>query len=85
MKKNKLLAGLVLGLALFMGGCTVEVTTYAKSPSMFVMVENNKAHFFDVVYHKDTKVMYSVSDGEHNRGVLTVLVGADGKPLLWEE
>ena len=83
--KRKVLAGLVMGLALLMCGCTVRVTTYAESPSMFITVEDNENGFFNVVYHKDTKVMYSVSDGLYNRGILTVLVDADGKPLLWEE
>lgn len=35
----------------------------------------------DIVYHKDTKVMYTVS----RHGVLTVLVDADGQPLIYNK
>ena len=38
-----------------------------------------------IVYHKETKVMYAVSCGSYNYGNLTVLVDADGKPMLWED
>ena len=89
MNKKKLLAGLVMGLALLMSGCVIKVTdntgTATKdNSSMFVVVESNPA-FFDVMYHRDTKVMYAVSDGHYNRGSVAMLVDADGKPLLWEE
>lgn len=36
-----------------------------------------------VVYHRETKVMYAVSVGSHNRGRFTVLVNPDGTPLLY--
>ena len=90
MNKRKTLAGLVMGLALLMSGCVIKVTdntgTATKdSSSMFVTVENINKYYCYVVYHKDTKVMYAVSDGHYNRGNLTLLVDADGKPLLWEE
>lgn len=37
-----------------------------------------------VVYHKKTKVMYAVSDGSYNYGTFTLLVNADGTPMIWE-
>lgn len=37
-----------------------------------------------VVYHRETKVMYAVSVGSHNRGRFTVLVNPDGTPLLYK-
>ena len=40
---------------------------------------------YQIIYDKYTKVMYSVSDGGYNEGVLTLLVDADGKPLLYTE
>ena len=49
--------------------------------SMFVEVERDV--YWYIVYHRDTKVMYTVSDGAHNRGTFTLLVDADGNPLLW--
>ena len=50
--------------------------------SMFVKVEST--HPWDVVYHKDTKVMYAVSRGSYNQGTFTLLVNEDGTPMLWE-
>jgi hypothetical protein len=51
---------------------------------MFVRVErfqapNGGATF--IVYHRETKVMYVVSYD----GITTVMVDAEGKPLLYEE
>lgn len=39
---------------------------------------------YDVVYHKDTKVMYAVSHSCYNIGTFTVLVNPDGTPMLYE-
>lgn len=48
--------------------------------SMFVEVE--KTMNWKVVYHKETKVMYAVSDGGY--GTFTLLVNADGTPMLYK-
>lgn len=32
----------------------------------------------------NTKVMYAISDGAHNYGNFTLLVNADGTPMLYE-
>ena len=37
-----------------------------------------------VVVDVETGVMYTVSNGGRNRGTFTMLVDADGKPLLWK-
>lgn len=50
-------------------------------PSMFVLVE--QVNVWSVVYHRETKVMYVVSGGMYNAGCFTVLVDADGNPMLW--
>lgn len=50
--------------------------------SMFVCVE--RGYYYNIVYHKDTKVMYVISDGQYNRGTVTLLVNADGTPMIWE-
>lgn len=42
-------------------------------------------YYYKVVYHKQTKVMYVVSDGRYNEGNFTLLVNADGKPLVYTE
>jgi hypothetical protein len=50
--------------------------------SMFVMVENGMN--YKIVYHRDTKVMYAISDGCYNAGDFTVMVDKYGKPLLYQ-
>lgn len=56
--------------------------TIDATDSMFVVVENTPTWI--VVYHKETKVMYAVSDNSYNYGNFTLLVDADGKPLLYD-
>lgn len=48
----------------------------------FGIVEKSSA--WCVVYDRRTKVMYVYPHGYNNTGTFTVLVDADGKPLLWE-
>lgn len=50
--------------------------------SMFVVVETTST--WQIVYHKETKVMYAVSAGAYNYGNFTLLVDENGDPLLWE-
>ena len=37
-----------------------------------------------IVYHKQTKVMYVVSDGMYNRCSFTVMVNPDGTPMIYK-
>lgn len=60
----------------------VETAKKEDDTSMFVKVETTT--FWDVVYHKDTKVMYVCSTGSYNLGTFTLLVDADGKPMIYE-
>lgn len=60
----------------------VETAKGKDSTSMFVIVETTAA--WDVVYHKDIKVMYAVSTGSNNVGTFTLLVDADGKPMIYD-
>ena len=71
-------------IALFLAGCGQSVQTdYSKdNKSMFTIVEDTE--YWYVVYDNETKVMYAVSDGAYNRGTFTMLVDADGKPMIWE-
>jgi hypothetical protein len=48
---------------------------------MFVEIECTAT--WAIVYHKETKVMYAVSDGRYNRGTFTLLVNADGSPMVY--
>ena len=51
--------------------------------SMFVLIENGDG--YKIVYHRETKVMYAISDGIYNLGTFTVLLDADGTPMLYPE
>ena len=61
---------------------TVEKQPHLNEASMFVLIE--EASMWKVVYHKETKVMYTVSYGAYNQGTFTLLVDKDGKPLLYK-
>ncbi len=49
--------------------------------SMFVVLEVGGT--YKIVYHQETKVMYAISNGGY--GTFTVMLDADGKPLLYKE
>ncbi len=70
---------------LLMVGCTkVEKAQEIEKRvdvSRFIQVEN--AGTWQVVADRETGVMYAVSAGMYNCGTFTLLVDADGKPLLW--
>lgn len=40
---------------------------------------------WEIVVDRETGVMYAVSRGMYNLGTFTVLVDADGKPLIWDK
>lgn len=89
MKKRILSVILVVVLILSVTGCnysTVENEGEVKeesAPSMFVCVE--QAVTWKIVYHRDTKVMYAISCYGSGSGEFTLLVNADGTPMLWEK
>lgn len=61
---------------------TVEDIKPKESSSMFVLVETDHLwNIYNIVYHKETKVMYAISYDT----VFTVMVDAEGKPLLYSE
>ena len=55
---------------------------FSNEYSVFVLVE--KGNCYNVVYHKDTLVMYVISFGAYNSGNFSVLLDAEGKPLLYK-
>ena len=86
MSKRALRAAAALcltALIFLLAGCErTTVEEDVRTTSVFVTVENNT--LFDVVYDKETMVMYSVSNYGAGSGVMTLLVNADGTPKLWE-
>ena len=70
-------------ILLMLAGCTkTEKVKEQSLVSRFLTVEATGS--WRVVVDRETRVLYAVSFGTYNRGVFTVLVDADGKPLLWE-
>lgn len=77
---------LIVGILMFSITACANVETESKhntNTSMFILVEVTGG--WEVVYHRDTKVMYVVSNGRYNQGTFTLLVNADGTPMLWED
>ena len=91
MKKRKMIKSLIAITlsAMMMTGCgsaTVQTQQQINSGanvSMFVCVE--EAALWKIVYHRETKVMYAVSYYLENCGNFTVLVNADGTPMVWDD
>lgn len=69
-------------IALLLAGCSSVEVEENPDVSMFVRVEKGDSWW--VVYHRETKVMYTISGGLKNCGNFTLLVNADGTPMLWE-
>ena len=72
--KSKLIA--IIGLSFI--GCDNTNNSVKASDDMFVTVSEGR--LYDVLYDKDTKVMYVNS----YRGVFAMLVNADGTPKLYK-
>ena len=74
----------LIALLLLVGCARVERAEPTKTgeTSRFVTVETTI--IWKVVVDKDTHVMYAVSLGGYNSGTFTLLVDADGKPLIYE-
>lgn len=50
--------------------------------SMFIVVENGT--LWDIVYDKETKVMYAIANYGSGSGQFTLLVDENGDPKLWD-
>lgn len=79
---------LILITAILFLSCDSDVKTVKRQyssttteSSRFIIVED--AITWIVAYDKETLVMYAISDLGEGKGVFTVLVNADGSPLLW--
>lgn len=78
--------GLLLALMAALISCapptSVESEVAEDGKSVFVKVEDSLN--YGIVYDRETKVMYAVSEGMYNAGEFTMLVNADGSPKLYE-
>ena len=83
MKKiKKMFILIILCMTLMCGCASTKVETDINNTSMFVIIEETKS--WRIVYHRETKVMYSVSYASYNSGNFTLLVNADGTPMLYK-
>lgn len=83
MKVKAVILAIAMCMCVALTGCQdVEANYDEERPSMFVVIEITAS--WRIVYQKDTKVMYAVSDGSYNYGNFTLLVNPDGTPMLWE-
>ena len=86
MKKTFVVFMMIVAMAFGLIGCHDDnqpKELASRDDSSFLIVEHGVNYC--VVYHKETKVMYTVSDSEYNRGNFTVMVNADGTPMLYKE
>ncbi len=65
--------------------CATKRTSEAVKGETSRMVYVEETGAYCIVYDKHTKVMYAVSNGGYNNGNFTLLVDANGNPLLYEE
>lgn len=59
----------------------ISTTEVQSSNDRFVKISNG--YYFIIVYDTQTKVEYAISNGNYNCGTVTLLVDAEGKPLLY--
>ena len=81
---NRIKAIALIVAFLLLSGCAANVERAEPDPqnvSMFVIVETTSRWY--VVADRKTGVMYAVSQGSYNHGNFTLLVDAEGKPLIW--
>lgn len=90
MKKKFIIFVVLIALMFSLVGCsgTKQLTEedFAEASkseySMFIKLEST--NYYDIVYHKTTMVMYAISRGGYSQGTFTVLLNADGTPMLYE-
>lgn len=77
---RKTIVALLLGI-ICLTGCAVKTESDSER---FVGIDSGGYYNFYVFYDRTTGVEYAVSCGAYNSGVVTLLVDADGKPLIYE-
>ena len=86
---KKIFLALVMAVVMSFGlvGCCDDsqpkMLDFRDESSPFIIVYSGD--YYEIVYHKDTRVMYLMSDFDYNYGTFTVMLNADGSPMLYEE
>lgn len=85
MKKMVIAMIIMLLLTVLIVGCTKVEKAVPESinQSRFMEVES-VVGLWRIVVDRETGVMYAVSFGGYNRGSFTLLVDADGNPLIYK-
>ena len=81
---KKIIISLLIIIGIILTGWLLKDVTisnnYAEN-ERFIKIKDEG--YFDIVYDVETKVEYAVSHGKYNKGVVTLLVDKNGKPLLY--
>lgn len=72
-------------MLLLLSACATKQTKEIIEGETSRMVYVEETSTYCIVYDKYTKVMYAVSNSGYNCGNFTLLVNADGTPLLYNE
>lgn len=92
MRKLQLTLIICIIMAVLFAACNGSKTEPANAASVIDTSEDYNDVFerigygayYDIVYHKQTKVMYAISDGKFSKGILTLLVNSDGTPMIYK-
>lgn len=83
--KRLIVIALVTVALLSLSACATKQTKEIVEGETSRMVYVEETSAYCIVYDKYTKVMYAVSNSGYNYGNFTLLVNADGNPLLYDE
>lgn len=75
---------IIFALVFVLSGCGVKVEQENAQEPVSMFIELEKTYNWKIVYHKETKVMYAVSNYGQGSGFFTLLVNPDGTPMLYE-
>lgn len=81
--KNKILKISVLVIMIIVSVFSLSGCTETTGSNQKRFVHLNRETNFSIYYDTETKVEYAVSESSYNYGNVTVLVDAEGKPLLY--
>lgn len=76
---------LMIVMLLSLSACATRRTRETIKGETSRMVYVEETGVYCIVYDKYTKVMYAVSASAYNYGTFTLLVDANGNPLLYNE
>lgn len=83
--KRLITIALITIMMLTLSACDTKREREVVKGEMSRMVYVEETGAYCIVYDKYTKVMYAVSNSGYNYGNFTLLVDANGNPLLYKE